>query len=144
MFRHLIKFTGLLLFVAGASYMLHVFIYRSMEPDPDFSLINFAYKFNFGITFIFTTTIIMASKQLKEQLGFIFMAGSFVKLGVFMYLLKTGDFETGKEVFFHFFIPYALCVVLEILYVIRILNGTDFGAYDGDDTRERTDKNNNL
>lgn len=139
MFRHLMKFTGLLLFVAGASYMLHAYIYRAMEPDPDFSLINFAYKFNFGITFIFTSTIILARKQLKEQLGFIFMAGSFVKLGVFMYLLKTGGFETGKEVFLHFFIPYALCVVLEILYVIRILNGTDFGASKENDEQERHD-----
>jgi|SRR5690606_3379964 len=124
--RHLAKFSFLFLFCALASYFLHAYIYKTLEPDASFEFINFAYKFNFGITFIFTTTIILASQQLKEQLGFIFMASGFVKLAIFLYLSKTADFEIDKSVFLHFFIPYVVCIILEIYYVIKILNGANF------------------
>ena len=93
-----------------------------MDPG----LINFAYKFNTGITLLFTSTIILARDHLKEQLGFIFLAGSFVKLGIFLFLIKTSDFTIDKSVFLHFFIPYVVCVVLEIFYVIKIINGANY------------------
>lgn len=124
--RHLVKFSFLLLFCAGLSYFLHAYIYSYLYPDASFGFINFAYKFNFGITFIFTTSIILASQRLKEQLGFLFMASGFVKLAIFLYLSKTADFEIDKSAFLHFFIPYVVCVILEILYVIKILNGANF------------------
>ena len=89
-------------------------------------LINFAYKFNVGITFLFGSTIIFASEKLKEQLGFIFLASIAVKLGIFVFLIKTSGFDIGKSVFLHFFIPYVVCVVIEIVYVIKILNGANF------------------
>lgn len=89
-------------------------------------LLNFAYKFNVGITFLFTSTIIMASEHLKEQLGFIFLVTGFVKLGLFLFLIKTSDHDINKSVFLHFFIPYVVCVVIEIIYVIRILNNANF------------------
>lgn len=126
MLRHLIKFSFLLLFCAGASYLLHAYIYSYLVPEGSFGFINFSYKFNFGITFIFTTSIILASQQLKEQLGFIFMVSGMVKLGIFLYLVKTSDFDINKSTFLHFFIPYVLCVILEILYVIKILNRANF------------------
>ena len=89
-------------------------------------LVNFAYKFNVGITLLFTSTIILASEHLKEQLGFIFLISGMVKLGIFFYLIKTSDFVLDKSVFLHFFVPYALCIVVEIVFIAKILNRTNF------------------
>lgn len=126
MLKHLLRFSFLLLFTTGVVYALHLFVYRQISTEDAGALINFAYKFNIGITFLFGSTIIFASERLKEQLGFIFLAGSAVKLGIFFFLIKTSGFEIGKSVFLHFFIPYVVCVIIEIVYVIRILNGANF------------------
>ena len=113
----------------GITYLIHYQVFARLDLPGSVELINFAYKFNVGITFLFTTTIILASEHLKEQLGFIFMVTGFVKLGLFLFLMKTGGYDINKSVFLHFFIPYVVCVVLEIIYVIRILNGANFSNH---------------
>lgn len=125
MLQHLFKFSFLLLLVTGITYGLHIYL-NQLFFDGSKELINFAYKFNVSITLIFTTSIILASEKLKEQLGFIFLAGGFVKLGIFLYLIKTSDLSISKSAFLHFFIPYVVCVVLEIIYIIRLINGYNF------------------
>ncbi len=129
MYKHLIRFSLLLFLVTGVTYAIHYLIYTALVPNGSLELINFAYKFNVGITFLFTTTIILASDHLKEQLGFIFMVTGFVKLALFLFLMKTGGYDIDKSVFLHFFIPYVVCVVLEIIYVIRILNDANFSNH---------------
>ena len=126
MFKHLSRFSLLLFLTAGITYLLHYLAVTNFFPETPLDLLVFSYKFNVGITFLFTTTIILASEQLKEQLGFIFMVSGFVKLGIFLFLIKTSGFTIDKSVFLHFFIPYVVCVVLEIIYVIKILNGANF------------------
>ena len=123
--KHLFRFPLLLLFVVGITYLIHFYINNLFfEVSPE--LINFAYKFNAGITLIFTTSIILASEKLKEQLGFIFLLGGAIKLGIFAYLIKTSDITLSKSLFLHFFVPYVVCVVLEIFYVIKLLNASNF------------------
>lgn len=126
MFKHLSRFSLLLLSTAGITYLIHYLVVTNFFPETPLELLVFSYKFNVGITFLFTTTIILASEQLKEQLGFIFMVSGVVKLGIFLFLIKTSGFSLDKSVFLHFFIPYVVCVVLEIIYVIKILNGANF------------------
>lgn len=126
MVQNLLKFILTLLLAGGVSYGIHAYVYMYLYPQESLELLNFAYKFNIGITFLFTSTIILASEQLKELLGFIFLAGSFVKLGIFIFLIKTSDFTIDKSVFLHFFIPYVVGVIVEISYVIKILNEANF------------------
>lgn len=126
MFKNLISFTFLLFTVAGATYLIHYTIFKQLYPEDSLDLVNFAYKFNVGITLLFTTTIILASEHLKEQLGFIFLLSGFIKLGVFLYLIKTSQYDIDKSVFLHFFVPYVVCVVLEIIYIIKLLNNANF------------------
>lgn len=125
MLQHILKFSLLLFLVAGITYGLHTY-FNQLFFDGSMELINFAYKFNVGITFIFTTSIILASEKLKDLLGFIYLAGGFVKLGVFIYLMKTSGMTISKSVFLHFFIPYVICVIVEIYYVIKLLNATNY------------------
>lgn len=122
----LIRFSFFLFLTAGASYGLHYGVFIYLNPGETLDLINFAYKFNIGITLLFTSTIILASEHLKEQLGFIFLISGFVKLGIFIYLIKTSEYTLEKSVFLHFFAPYVVCMVVEIIYIIRILNRTNF------------------
>lgn len=125
MLKHLFQFTLLLFFVSGAAYILHILINRQFF-EASVELINFSYKFNIGITLIFTTSIILASDKLKEQMGFIFLASGFVKLGIFLFLIKTSDLTISKSVFLHFFLPYVVCVIVEIYYVIKLINEANF------------------
>ena len=126
MLKNLLSFTLLLFLVAGLSYGIHSWVLTRFFEEQPVGIINLAYKFNVGITLLFTTSIIAASEQLKEQLGFIFLAGGFVKLGVFLFIIKTSEYTIDKSVFLHFFIPYVVCVVFEIIWVIRILNAANF------------------
>lgn len=126
MLQHLLKFPLLLLLVVGVAYGLHIYLNEIFFSAPQ-DLINFSYKFNTGITFIFTTSIILASDKLKDLLGFIYLAGGFVKLAIFMYLIKTSGMTISKSVFLHFFIPYVICVIVEIYYVIKLLNAANYG-----------------
>lgn len=116
----------MLFIAAAASYALHYGVFTYLNPDRELDLINFAYKFNIGFTLLFTSTIILASEHMKEQLGFIYLLSGFMKLGIFLYLIKTSEFSLEKSVFLHFFVPYVVCVVVEIIYVIKILNRTNF------------------
>ena len=126
MFRHLFKFLLLLFLSTGLAYSIHVLFLNDFFPQVSLKLINFAYKFNVGFTLIFTTTVIVAGKRWKDQLGFIFLLSTFLKLGLFLFLIRFSEFELSKSIFLHFFLPYALSVVIEIFYVIKILNGTNF------------------
>ncbi len=124
--KDLIRFSFLLFLVAGGSYAIHYGVVTSVLNGHPLELVNFTYKFNIGITLLFTSTIILASEHLKEQLGFIFLISGMVKLGIFFYLIKTSEFNLDKSVFLHFFIPYALCILVEIIYISKILNRTNF------------------
>ena len=124
--KDLFRFSTLLFLVAGVSYGLHYTVFTYLYRDLPLDLVNFAYKFNVGITLLFTSTIILASQHLKEQLGFIFLFSGVVKLGIFFYLIKTLEFDLDKSVFLHFFLPYALCIIVEIIYISKILNRTNF------------------
>ncbi|GHA39120.1 hypothetical protein GCM10007103_20680 [Salinimicrobium marinum] len=125
MLQHLLRFSLLLFLVTGIAYGLHLYI-NQLFFDVSVELINFAYKFNVGFTFIFTTSIILASEKLKDQLGFIYLLGGAVKLGIFAYLIQTSDVSISKSVFLHFFVPYVVCVILELFYVIKLLNAANF------------------
>ncbi|MGB7843601.1 MAG: DUF6168 family protein [Salinimicrobium sp.] len=128
MLKHQLRFSFLLLLSAGIAYVVHTFVYSQISSQDATGLINFTYQFNVGITFLFGNTMIIASEKIKDQLGFIFLVSIAVKLGIFGFLTKTSEFEIGKSNFLHFFIPYVVCVVIEIVYVIKILNGDNFNV----------------
>ena len=126
MIKQISRFILVMIITAGITYVLHYFSIKKFFPEVSLNLLNFAYKFNVGFTLLFTTTIIALSKKLKEQMGFIFLASTFIKLALFLFLARYNDLDLEKSVFLHFFIPYTICAALEIFYVIKILNGTNF------------------
>jgi F0F1-type ATP synthase assembly protein I len=67
-------------------------------------------------------------KKHKDQLGFLFIAGSALKFAVF-FLVFHPDFmldgDINKLEFASFFIPYLLCLIIETLSLVKWLNKSD-------------------
>ncbi|OED35802.1 hypothetical protein AB832_06040 [Flavobacteriaceae bacterium (ex Bugula neritina AB1)] len=78
--------------------------------------------FNGVFTILLTSAIFILSKRLKDQLGLIFLGGSLVKMGAFLAIIKLENLQIDKNVFLDFFVPYFLCLVLEVYYISKLLN----------------------
>ncbi len=121
MLQKIIRFIGLFILVVIGGYLTHKTIANQVFSSQNIDIINLSYIFNAGFTFLFTVTIILLSKKYKDQIGFIFLVGSFVKTGIFLALIKLNNIEINKNVFLDFFIPYLICLILEVYYVSKIL-----------------------
>jgi len=67
-------------------------------------------------------------KKYKDQLGFFFIAGSFVKFVfffVFFYPSFKVDGVINTQEFASFFIPYVLCLIIETFFMAKVLKKTD-------------------
>ncbi|MGB0776898.1 MAG: hypothetical protein ACPGR7_02615 [Flavobacteriaceae bacterium] len=62
--------------------------------------------------------------KFRDQLGFLFLFGSFIKFGVY-YLFFQGNLGEGKLAFSLFFVPYVVCLIIEVLALRKILNQGD-------------------
>jgi len=83
------------------------------------------YSFNFFLTILFLVIFLLKEKAIKPYLGYYFLYFSLFKFILFLAVIQPLLDRTGGvkgHAFFSFFIPYALCVVLEIRFVIKELN----------------------
>lgn len=120
--KNVFRFLFLFTIVIAGSYLIHMGIINAFLLERNINIIKLSYIFNSTFTFVFTFIILLLSKKFKDQLGFIFMAGSLIKIGVFIAVSKLSDFEINKNVFLDFFIPYIICLIFEVYYVSKILN----------------------
>lgn len=119
-----VKFTAGFILVLLVVYVVHTRLV-SIKPEV-LPLVNFSYLFNFGFTYIFLINFIIFRDKLIYYIGYLFLALSTLKLSAFLYLIKASNFELNKSVFFHFFIPFVLCVGVEIFYLLHELNSANF------------------
>ncbi|PKV48815.1 hypothetical protein ATE84_0829 [Aquimarina sp. MAR_2010_214] len=122
--KNVFRFLFLFTIVISGSYMIHMGIINTFLLERNINIIKFSYIFNSVFTFVFTMVILVLSKKFKDQLGFIFMGGSLIKIGVFIAISKLSDFEMSKSVFLDFFVAYLICLIFEVYYVSRILNSS--------------------
>jgi hypothetical protein len=71
-------------------------------------------------------SFVFFEKKLIPQFGYIFLAAGVLKLGLFFLGIKILNLEINKSVFLHFFVPYFVCVGVEIFYLVRVLNRANF------------------
>lgn len=121
MFKKTLFFIALLFLACGILYGIHRLIIEGFFSPHKFDFLHFSYKFNLGVTLLFTSTIILISEKLKDQIGFVFLAETAIKIGLFLYLAKSLGFDHGKSNFFDFFVPYVGCLVVEIFVLVRLL-----------------------
>ncbi len=123
MLQNLVRFTMFFIIIVLGGYLAHkALIINHFVVGRNIEIVNLSYKFNAAFTFVFTLTIILLSKKYKDQIGFIFLVGSFVKTGIFLALIKMNNIEINKSAFLDFFIPYLVCLSLEIYYIAKLLN----------------------
>ncbi len=122
MVKNLLRFSIFFLFILVGVYLVHIWVVDFFSLTANITIVNLSYFFNSIYTLLLITLILILSKKFKDQIGFIFLAGSFLKLGVFVAVTKLGDIEMDRSVFLDFFIPYVISLVLEVYYISRILN----------------------
>jgi len=124
----LIIFTGLLVVLLTGSFFAHQTYLRSVDYTFTSSFLFFPYLVNFILAV--SITIILYALRVKQahNLGFIFMGSSFVKFAVFFIVffpMYKQDGDASRIEIAQFFIPYAISLTVETVFLIRILNKMD-------------------
>ena len=84
-----------------------------------------AYIINISLAALIYIGLFLLRKKQESNLGFIFMLGSLIKFGVFFLIFYPGykannDIQTLE--FTTFFIPYAICLIIETFFLTKLLN----------------------
>ena len=124
----LMQFGGKLLIFLFPSYWLQLYIYSYFSIAVDSYILQLSYFIN-GLLAIFIFTVLMLlKKKYNDQLGFLYMLGSFVKFGAFFLvfhpIFKEDNIITKIE-FGVFFVPYLISLLIETIDLIKILNSNE-------------------
>lgn len=88
------------------------------------NLILWSYGINLLLAVIIFYPIYIYRQRLKHQIGFLYMAGSLLKFLVFFivfYPVYKADGQMDTLEFAAFFVPYAICLVLETVFTSKML-----------------------
>ncbi len=105
-------------------FILHVFYLKTQNlPLFDNKLVA-AYTINFLAAIVIYISLFLLKNKFKEQLGFLYMGGSFLKFilfFIFFYPSYKLDGQMSSLEFGAFFIPYVISLIFETLGVIKFL-----------------------
>ena len=105
-------------------FLLQFSLLRIYGFDPLGNMILLSYATNFILAAGIYISLFLLRKKLKDQIGFLFMAGSLLKFVVFFlvfYPVYREDGQMDKLEFAAFFIPYALGLVIETIFTAKML-----------------------
>jgi len=109
--------------------LLVFFIHRYVLQAKDLSIyenkIILAYFINGLLAIVIFLVLFFLRKKQRDQLGFLFMFGSFLKFAlffIFFYPSYNADGETTRLEFMAFFIPYIFSLLVETMSLIKLLN----------------------
>jgi hypothetical protein len=111
----------LLILIFGA----HVFILHYTNNALFGNQIAASYLINYTLAVVVLLVVEKTLNKNSAQAGFVFMAGSALKFLVFFLVFystykEDGNMETIE--FTAFFIPYAICLITEVIYLSKKLN----------------------
>lgn len=118
------QFVLLLVGAMALAFLAHTQILSSLGLPPYENLILRSYWVNAILALSIFILIYVFRKKLSNQIGFLFMAGSFIKFGVFFLFfhpIYKQDGDMSKLEFGAFFVPYLTALVLETVFVSRLL-----------------------
>ncbi len=99
---------------------LHLLVFPLWENH-----FGMAYMVNGNLALVIYIILFLLRKTQEQSLGYIFMAGSLLKFGVFFLLfqpLYKEDGDMSRMEFLTFFVPYMACLILETFFLIKLLN----------------------
>ena len=115
-------FLGLLLIIFFGAHLLALYY---LNKDIFENQIISSYLVNFSLAVFVFLVVIKKLSNNSAQAGFVFMGGSALKFLVFFlvfYPSYKGDGNIETLEFLAFFIPYATCLIAEVIYLSKQLN----------------------
>ncbi len=121
----LFNFSLLLLGVVSVVFALHLLVLNLLGfPLLDNQIIA-CYLFNLIVAKVIVILLSLLQHKVAESLGYIFMLGSLVKFGLFFIIFYPNfkaDGDVSRIEFFSFFVPYAICLIVEVVFLSKTLN----------------------
>lgn len=109
-------FSVVFILVGIGAFTLHAFLIGTADQK-FIDFVKFSYQFLFGLGFLLFVPILLLKNKIPNQLGFIFLGSSFVKLIILMIMVKMDVFDVQKNQLLHFFVPYVLSTTIEIFFI---------------------------
>ena len=118
------KFSISLLLVLALAFAIHLFILNLFDLPLFENRIILAYVLNYLLALGIYLSLFLLKRKMSEQLGFLYMGGSFIKFlffFIFFYPYYKLDGGLDSLEFAAFFIPYLISLIFETLGVIEFL-----------------------
>lgn len=126
--KTLLFYLVLIAITALVAFFIHLAILKLLGYALFSNKIVLAYVLNALSASVILGVLYFFRKRFKDQLGFLFMAGSFLKFALFFIVFyptyKLDGAITAIE-FTAFFVPYVTCLITETLGGIKLVNSLD-------------------
>ena len=111
--------------ITSLTFVIQLAIYKIYNYNLIATKLIEAYFVNYIIAIILFYILDKKKENWQDRLGFVFMGGSFLKFLIFFIVFNPAykaDNETTTLEFFSFFTPYAICLIIEVFYLSKMLN----------------------
>ncbi len=119
MIKKIATFSSQLIGILVIGYWVQKLLLEYTETPFDTDLLILAYFLNGFIALFIYTLIYALRNKFFDQLGFLFLIGSFLKFGVY-FLFFHPKMSGTKIEFSLFFVPYVLSLILEVSALLNI------------------------
>lgn len=123
--RPILSFTWALAAILVISYGFHFWFLDSNQLHSEKTYLLPSYIVNYVLAIFITIGLYFLRERQANNLGFLFMGSSFIKFTaffIFFYPLFSSDGDVNHTEFGLFFIPYAIALVIETSFLVRILS----------------------
>lgn len=129
-FGFLFRFSFLLMGLLVVAFSVHIWFRGLMEMPILGDFLISCYILNFLVAFGIVALLQAFKEKLKYQIGFLYLGGSLIKFLVFFLFLypefkADGKIQTSE--FAAFFVPYVLSLVLETIFLSKMLRTLEEG-----------------
>ncbi len=118
------KFSLTLITVLTIVFVIHLTILYQLQLPLFENRIVAAYLVNCSLALLIYLSLFLLKSKMSEQIGFLYMGGSFVKFlffFIFFYPYYKLDGGLDSIEFIAFFVPYVISLIFETLGVIEFL-----------------------
>jgi hypothetical protein len=120
----IVQFLIILIFSLGLVFVIHITVLNYIELPRFDNLIVLSYVVNSILAATIFVALYIFRGKLKNQIGFLFMGGSFLKFIFFFILFYPAykvDGEMSRLEFAAFFIPYGISLIIETVFTAKML-----------------------
>lgn len=124
----ILRFFLTLFFAITITFVIHTYILSYFALPIYNDKIVLAYTLNVVLASIVFLFLYLFRKKYRDQLGFLYMAGSMLKFAmffIFFYPSYKSDGNISTSEFAAFFIPYVISLIIETYYLIKLLNSPE-------------------